>query len=1206
MSTLIVPLNVAALCVGQPDTGDLTTWPQADFSQLPYQGKEGAVNRSNPYINQSAFSRSQPFSGAPFTPGIQLHWALPAALTEGTQNGSSSITMPVVPNRWLVTRIIQNISTPTTTAPVIKSFVIESDRCSETPTGYTSEWQPTIPLDPTSITKGQNFMYLGQAFELTGWKEDLNAQRLTPLTAVGYGEHAFSGFYPDCSSVFGYLDTFADVYGYVPADNIVSYRVSGWYSDPSNDPLNAGNLDPADNPFGWLFTQDNNPTATICSGIVENIAWNSATQYLTDTPGPLTASIAPSGPEALASLLAQNLDPTLYPNAEALINAIQFGMLTRQGNIPNAQQRFEERIHSGGFESVTGEPLWSITPVAGVTAAFPKGTAEALDQLNKAQILLDQQQAELIQLQQQIFSDWYKYLVVMYDSANVPPNLASNATAVLDFVAGEASDLQTLVGTVASSQTNVGNLQTSLQSLLGTDFTLTASGTAPRYYVPHDPVVAIAGPDAQPVDRTGLSADGTIACRLDSELVTSLALAAGFISGSDATTVLSSQLPGLEATPADGPATILNALVQEAFFLASSLQTGIAAVLANAGGSQSPFALNFSTTVSDLQIIQQAFIHAQTVNNATYTGSAPAIIAYTLASMTPPWLPLLLQYEINFQPVQYFDFTQQNPGTYANDFLLSNFALDENGVELEPTVTTLQTAGTYTGTVILTPGAMATLENEVNQFILGTGGTTELESLQALLPSMPQLAQGLSGTGAGMLMRGLSLQLPVWDPFVNEADVQNVKNIAAAIAQSNDLDAQPLFVFNPIRGGALSLLQLRIIDVFGRYRDYIPQTVPSVANSLTPPAALNLPAGTAFMPPRFLQPSRLLFRWQSAKHSAGVESNSVPSTTPIYGWALPDLLNHGLFIYAADGTALLTLTLSADASQVLPTPAPGGSFPPGTQLSTILADQHPKLVAFVQQAMNAAFFQPFLTTLTSALSFISPLNPAADAARAAMAGSPLALGDALLQFELQTSPVVDQSWNGFEGVVLPGSTTPRSDAGFSTVQVPVRLGDLRQLHDGLVGYWRAPGDTTDFTNFFSEAAPGTPTGGVQQPPASTITLTAADTGPTTVTLLFDPRGSVHATTGVLPVKQIDLPSTLFVDTMANLEMTFQIAPVLTGPQAGTISMPLPGAEKNAWTWVQANASTWSVQTPQDAVDTAGMQQNQQQILEGWLRTTSNE
>src|SRR5262245_4338795 len=140
-TTLIVPVNVAALCVGTADaTGDQSTWPQADFTLLP-------STELAPYISAAVLERSTPlgaqanFAGA----GVHLHWALPAAIAQGEQ-GESNITFPAAPNRWLVSRILVNISDATNPVTTVTSWVVASDVLNNT----------LPPLSPYTANPGQH------------------------------------------------------------------------------------------------------------------------------------------------------------------------------------------------------------------------------------------------------------------------------------------------------------------------------------------------------------------------------------------------------------------------------------------------------------------------------------------------------------------------------------------------------------------------------------------------------------------------------------------------------------------------------------------------------------------------------------------------------------------------------------------------------------------------------------------------------------------------------------------------------------------------------------------------------------------------------------------------------------------------------------------------------------------------------------------
>ena len=112
--SLLVPVSLAALCVGDDDyhqpgdaygVGDFAA-VATDFSALPYVDANGVA------VNQMANLASNVVP-PPFTPvesklpiGIHLHWALPAALSKGSQGADRKLAFPSAPNRWLIVRTL--------------------------------------------------------------------------------------------------------------------------------------------------------------------------------------------------------------------------------------------------------------------------------------------------------------------------------------------------------------------------------------------------------------------------------------------------------------------------------------------------------------------------------------------------------------------------------------------------------------------------------------------------------------------------------------------------------------------------------------------------------------------------------------------------------------------------------------------------------------------------------------------------------------------------------------------------------------------------------------------------------------------------------------------------------------------------------------------------------------------------------------------
>jgi len=68
--------------------------------------------------------------------------------------------------------------------------------------------------------------------------------------------------------------------------------------------------------------------------------------------------------------------------------------------------------------------------------------------------------------------------------------------------------------------------------------------------------------------------------------------------------------------------------------------------------------------------------------------------------------------------------------------------------------------------------------------------------------------------------------------------------------------------------------------------------------------------------------------------------------------------------------------------------------------------------------------------------------------------------------------------------------------------------------------------------------------GIYRPHGDLLTLSLAE-DPIKVGLLMDPRAAVHLTSGILPVKRIDIPVEQFAKALNNIQLAFLTAPVLS-------------------------------------------------------------
>lgn len=108
--------------------------------------------------------------------------------------------------------------------------------------------------------------------------------------------------------------------------------------------------------------------------------------------------------------------------------------------------------------------------------------------------------------------------------------------------------------------------------------------------------------------------------------------------------------------------------------------------------------------------------------------------------------------------------------------------------------------------------------------------------------------------------------------------------------------------------------------------------------------------------------------------------------------------------------------------------------------------------------------------------------------------------------------------------------------------------------------------------------------------------------------LVDPHAKIHATTGILPTKTIDIPGDQYAALLETLEVPFLMTPILK--EASRLTMPLPKETGYTWSWVtetkEEQKITWNVNpvaTPPFGQAIAGY--TPQTLQEGWLRFNPN-
>jgi hypothetical protein len=1184
---LLVPIDVQALCVGDGDAAAA-------------RGLAGATAN----FQQQWTPEHQAFIGANVTiefddpplqvlePGVHLHWALPDALTHA-DTSQGKLTFPAVPNRWLVTRIVLQDDQPLTRSWLVESDAVLPDRPDDRPAA-------TIAVKPGTFA-GQDFGWIGRVHDVAAaWDPDSVSQAPTvlqvtggDLTAVTNGELSFAAYYPSCRSVFGFHDALSDLTPPAGETATLTYAVAGWYAEETKDVIRPGATLESVRRLGWTYAGDAAPAYSVCHGLVEGIAWSPTATYLPSRPPALAAEVAigTTPAEALAAYFANRNHPDI-PLAERLLDGLQLGLLDDFTQpAPNRLIALNETLHDRGFARASADPVFAVVvpdPAAGKGAVkelvgLPPALAASLNRLNDLRDQLERCRRHVDWYRWQLFADWYR----IFQTNSATHDMAVSAA---EQRLGGWDELQ---GTMTALGTALASARTAVETQLSGEMQL-AEVAGQEYVQPADPAVMLIGAGVGFPPRYGGDGrhdpDGRLVCRLTGDLLSSLSAGGKEV---DVAAMTAVSAPG--ALP---HSELLTSLLREACVLDTALASARTAVAAAALDAALALALEG---------------HAQ--STLTLAGTPPSPVAVSWFDRDE-WLPLLLGWSASWLP-----FHDTGAGAYPASTITGGFVLDPNGGGTltpiaggpDPAQPIFPQQEGLTGVGHLTPRSAEMFAAQLKEYLAGHPDTAET-ALKAILDELERsevVTASLAGLTQLMVMRRHGLQLPVRVPDGPPQAIQQLTQlVAATVGDANSIGPALRMAFNPLRAGYLRV-SLKLVDAYGRKRDVkAPQLVCS--QPLTAVGKDGPVASTAYLAPRLSQPSRLAFRWLAADGTGLDEMNDHPAMTPICGWLLPNRLDGSLFVYSASGSALgmLYLQQTSTGASVQWQSAPGDERTIGRDVEQALAHANPRLLELAVSLRHgsAAFFEGLWRAIDAMADTIAGGTPPSNAGMATLVGRPVALAETLLRVELQGAPMLDIGFGAFEN---------DTDDGLGGIKLPVVLGDLGRLSDGLIGFFApvVPGGTYDLHTFYTQAADGT-TSGIVVPAPDTVSLQPTprvggpippDVAPDTrtVLMLLDPAAPVHATAGVLPTAALGLAADQVADALSTLDMSFFAAPVLGG--AAELAMPTPVQPGYGVSWVEEGrtergALTWLV-TPEiaDAAGRVVWPYTPQTVREGWLR-----
>lgn len=1151
-NVLMIPFHVDAIFLDKPR---LVVEGKTDFNLLPFYDGNNKRDINTDITNLSENILSDPFANQNLTlnPGVHLQFSLPKGLTHGIEDKDGRINYPFSPNRFLVTRKKGNKTD--------KQWIVESDYLH--PEGEDNKYNSIcFPVDLDGNFKPENtqfqpYRFMGRQLSLAEYQDSDDAsQYLEQLTVLGYGEPTFAAFYPNSYSVFGFCDI--DITDQADLKNSnIEYEVIGFYSEQKLDSLKSlvDSLSGKDmqeikdqiaKQFFWKADSDNLPESAIYYGTITFNADDKIDNINENKP--IEVAIGNTSSEALATYLSNNINQTDVAQAEEQLESMQ--LLTKiLGKQIDIGAKFRQARHEKEFTASDGGNIWRVVfensendaqkmdQTVSTQATLPQEMAHLLNELNILQQQYDITIDEITTLREQLFSDWCKYMICSYPPAGnkddypdidrvkffiersaitkLYEKIKETDITLVNVIPQECKDyLDKLLSEFSDfkDQDTIKDLLDAKYSQLN-DCVVKANAnveegsskkysiknvSAPRYWLPNDPALLLVGDAVTPSDK------------FDSQ---------------------SSNYQYADNSEEEGSVKLLDCAM---------ISLNDYPTKSNLGNLYATISAKISDLAPKDTISKEGF---QIWKNQS-------------------WHPFMLEWQVEVFPLQ----RNENSHLFRESFITDNYDLKENARDLSAKAETfVKGANIYNGSTILTPFSKTKFLSDVKSYLASSSKDDPAYQVvmdaKEKLEKIPVLSQAMGGFNSALLMKRVAMQLPISDPFAFEDYKIFTKTIKNLVGDSSKLSPLSLNNFNPIRSGGLKILNLHLVDSFGRVRNLKAEKENIYASETLKTTNENF---DGILKPRIAQAGRLEFRFLSASY--GLEQiNTHTATTPICGWLLANNLNNSLMVYDSEGELLGYIDKNANWCQ-----APGSSN--YVNVEDIANGHLQKVVAKIIASGNS-YLQDFITVLDKAFENIEPENFAQNITLSILMGNPIAVIRTSLNLTVKGNYAINQDWNVFRNDM---QNDDRDSNKFEDVNFPIRIGERRQLNDGVVGYWKEDEDADLADDFYTTVSSDYMSSRVKSENIKAheedLCYQSIAKDPEIMTMLVDVKGKFHATCGIFPEKEIDIPADQYANALEKINITFMSSPIITGQDK--LSIPIPEEAGYNWSWLEKEGNVW--------------------------------
>jgi hypothetical protein len=1190
--------------------------------------------------------------------GVHLHWALPDGLTRGTtQDATKPATFQPIPDRWLVVRMFP--AQDGSPRRAVRGWVLVAGgdqpqvhdligfiepgptQGSKGPLTAMGHGDPAWAAYYDNVLNRLSFfddlsdIKLGPiAYMVCGWYSDplldplgVNISSLTAFDAkmaqlgweldTGELEESYSNFSSrvQTSTMLGLaaLETFRAP---VVTQSLSRLPVSTIQTPPDIAGSSPAGLDASGHPAGGSYQSNGSwwPSQIVCHGSVVAMGWPDvgfpgADKGLIseEAGGPPPASavrivFGNTTTEALSDLVALTNNK---PEQARALEAFILGAM-QELDQPDGTSRVDVRLHANAFASLPGGPETAETvtlpgnpatptlppnPVTPQPGIFPQAPPR-----NRGII-------------------------------NVPVSIATAQSSTAKFISPELeSESVLLTGHLSDAVSAVFQNPAVPQS---PPHQVTVKRSAPRKFHPSDPVLMLQGCGRSYKHGADgrFSEDGRLICRLTGFCHTETACSTidGGPVGRPSITGDDLLENGIEngSVPPECEDLLRETVLQDpgTAVPAAQVSTGLK------GSALLSVAQNFMVEQTSWWATRDIRVdHGPLTAVSGIRGTLPSPIS--VSAPIRPWVPLHLDWQVQYIP----------SSAGADDWELDEIDYQPKKGKLPATDDT-NSGIILTGRALLTSGAAANIAASVrtalkqaasaagsdplvpNQIILAHSQIAlELVSAYANLVVDQATAAAAGGGDGGVppidrsALGDVATTLENMDVLGGALDNFHTRLRGGIVGDGTTTTKAPgkwPDAFVQVRSGFLRILRLRLVDCFGQFLDLDPSKALD-----TEPVSIPNRSDIAAMPPRFTSPARLWFRFMNAD---GSEREATPDLSPVCGYLLPNHLDGDLEFFDVAGANLGDIRPDPTAG-ILWEDAPGvpstvGASPelavPNTFLAGIarglldwgLADAD----ADREDALSA-----LLRIIDSTLWSVDPFGHTGDEHLALLVGHPVAVLRARLRLEVD-EPVTPDEVN--------------------RLTFPLRLGALTHWQDGLFGYfinddyrtlYCADGSVAGFArevgpgqgflqpinlvenyyqNFSNDLGAGVTEGKTPVVHPYVDDSGVLHTQPNqdiNLTLLVEPHSVVHATSGLLPRKEIGLRREWIADALAKISPTFRFGPVLVDPKR--LRMPVPNDIHGTWSWDhRSDITTWTEDKVVNDAGDALITDNPAQGQEGWLR-----